>query len=147
MPQRISTILEPGTSLILDRIQAINAFAQAGYEVHINFSPIVYYRGWLEDYQKLFEEIDQNILQVIKPSVLAECIFLTHNAWQHERNLTEGHDSLEKIIWQPSLQETKTSQYGSQAVRYKSILKNKLIQQWLNLHNKILAWNKVRYIF
>ena len=41
MPQIMSDLLEPNTSKIIDRIKAINAFIDAGYDVHINFSPVI----------------------------------------------------------------------------------------------------------
>ena len=55
MPQNISTLLEPNTSEIIDRIKAIDAFIDAGYDVHINFSPVVVYYKWLQDYEYLFQ--------------------------------------------------------------------------------------------
>ncbi|BBJ31691.1 hypothetical protein RAS_08000 [Rickettsia asiatica] len=47
MPVRMSEILEPKTSTIIERIKAVNIFIEAGYEVHLNFSPIIAYEGWL----------------------------------------------------------------------------------------------------
>ena len=38
MPQNMSSILEPNTSKIIDRIKAVNAFIDSGYEVHLNFT-------------------------------------------------------------------------------------------------------------
>jgi spore photoproduct lyase len=147
MPQKISSLLEPKTSLINERICAIEPFIEAGYEAHLNFSPIVVYQGWLEDYQQLFIEIDKLIPDSFKESVLAECIFLTHNPWQHERNLARGQTHSEHLLWQPSLQESKRSEYGSQAVRYQRHLKAKFITEWQTLHDKLIPWNKIRYIF
>ena len=147
MPQTISSILEPNTSLILKRIQAIPAFIEKGYDVHLNFSPIVVYDKWLEDYQHLFELIDETIPESMKADIFAEGIFLTHNHWQHERNLMNHKDDAEKLLWDPKHQESKTSTYGSDAIRYHHTLKSAFIQQWKNLHTQILPWNKIRYIF
>ena len=61
MPQKISSLLEPNTPDIIDRIKAIDAFIDAGYEVHINFSPIVVYQGWLDDYRDLFDMISDYV--------------------------------------------------------------------------------------
>ena len=41
MPQKLADIHEPGTSKILDRIKAINPFIESGYNVHVNFSPVI----------------------------------------------------------------------------------------------------------
>jgi spore photoproduct lyase len=51
MPQELSSILEPSTSLIEDRIQAINLFKEAGYDVHINFSPVILYKSTYSLYE------------------------------------------------------------------------------------------------
>lgn len=147
MPQVISTILEPKTSRIEQRIEAIQRFIQSGYEVHINFSPIVVYDNWLTDYAELFECINVALNDEYKSSVKAECIFLTHNEWQHARNLENNRQSIENLIWQPSLQELKTSQYGSEAVRYNTRLKAQFIRQWRQLHGRFIPWNTIRYIF
>ncbi len=147
MPQAISSILEPHTSLIHDRIAAINDFSSAGYDVHINFSPIVIYDHWLEDYAMLFRMIDKELPESIKQFIYAECVFLTHNQWQHERNLINNKSPSEELLWQPNLQESKVSEYNSEGVRYRRGLKAKFIRQWTQLHHEIIPWNSIRYIF
>lgn len=147
MPQATSTILEPKTSLISARVAAISEFVAAGYEVHLNFSPIVVYENWLEDYRQLFELIADQVPITCRAQLQAECIFLTHNPWQHERNLAHARATAEQLLWTPAIQEAKTSQYGSQGVRYKAGLKRQFIQQWCDLHAAIIPWNTVRYIF
>ena len=58
MPQKWRKILEPDTSTIFDRVKAINNFIEAGYDVHINFSPVIVNNDWLKQYRILFEGID-----------------------------------------------------------------------------------------
>lgn len=147
MPQAISSILEPKTSPIEERIKAIEHFYNAGFEVHINFSPIVVYEQWLRDYQILFTDLNSYIPDKIKPSIKTEGIFLTHNEWQHQRNLERGSIESESIIWQPEFQEQKRSQYGSEAVRYHHHLKTSYIHQWRRLHQQMIPWNEIRYLF
>ncbi|AHM59995.1 lyase [Flammeovirgaceae bacterium 311] len=147
MPQSVSTLLEPKTTPITERIAAIKAFSRAGYEVHLNFSPIVVYEGWLQEYRVLFEEIAAAVPAELQQEVAAECIFLTHNPWQHERNLERGFAESEALLWQPEKQEAKQSQYGSQGVRYQIPLKREYISQWQALHDEIIPWNTIRYIF
>lgn len=147
MPQSKSSLLEPKTSPIIDRIKAINLFIEAGYDVHLNFSPIVAYEGWLDEYAELFEYLNEQIKDEYKTEVKAECIFLTHEEKQHERNLSAGKNDSEALIWQPELQESKISEYGGSAVRYKRGVKSNFIKRWTALHDKIIAWNKIRYIF
>ena len=85
MPQRLSSIIEPNTSEIIDRIKAIDAFIEAGYDVHVNFSPVVVYDNWLEDYEYLFQLVNDYV--DYKDIVKAEVIFLTHNENKHNYNL------------------------------------------------------------
>ena len=144
MPQHKSDLHEPRTSKIIDRIKAIDAFIDAGYDVHVNFSPIIVYDGWLEDYKDLF--IMMNDYVEYKDQVLAECIFLTHNFKKHTVNL-QRHPETEVDLWVTDLQETKVSQYGGENIRYKLSMKSEFIKQFKLLHNSIIPWNKIRYIF
>lgn len=144
MPQNISDKLEPNTSKIIDRIKAIDAFIDAGYDVHINFSPVVIYDNWLNEYAELFEYV--NTYVSYKDIVKCEVIFLTHNANKHQYNL-DNNLTGEDLIWKPEIQENKISEYGGLNIRYKHDLKSKYIQEWINIHDKIIPWNKIRYIF
>jgi spore photoproduct lyase len=81
-----------------------------------------------------------------KDQVLAEVIFLTHNEAKHLKNL-ETNPEAEKYLWVPSIQENKISQYGGKNIRYISNLKLKYIEQFTTLHDSIIPWNKIRYIF
>ena len=144
MPQHKSDLHEPHTSKIIDRIKAIDAFIDAGYDVHINFSPVIVYDGWLEDYADLFNMINDYVHY--KDQVLAEVIFLTHNFKKHTVNL-ERHPKTEVDLWVLDKQELKRSQYGGENIRYKLSLKGNYIKQFRQLHNQIIPWNTIRYIF
>jgi spore photoproduct lyase len=144
MPQNIADKLEPNTAKIIDRIKAVDAFIEAGYDVHLNFSPVVVYDGWYEDYNLLFKMCDDYIED--KEEVLAEVIFLTHNADKHQYNLDNNLDG-EELLWTPEFQESKTSQYGGKNIRYERNLKRIYIKQWKSLHDKVIPWNTIRYIF
>ena len=143
MPQIIADKVEPGTSKIIKRIQAVNDFYEAGYDVHLNYSPIIVYENYLDDYKKLFKLVDTIIDDSIKDKVKAECIFLTHNKKMHIIN----NEEIERLLWKPSIQETKISQYGNENIRYKYELKRRFIDSFLNAHEKEIPWQKVRYIF
>ena len=144
MPQNISDELEPNTSKIIDRIKAIDAFIDAGYEVHINFSPVVIYDNWLEDYEYLFQMVDNYV--DYQNEVKCEVIFLTHNENKHNYNLANNITG-ESLLWNTDIQENKISQYGGKNIRYKHNLKSEYIKQWINLHDRIINWNEIRYIF
>ena len=48
MPEQDARLLDLRTSPIGERIAAVDDFVAAGYEVHLNFSPVVLRAGWLE---------------------------------------------------------------------------------------------------
>ena len=146
MPQKYSDLLEPNTSLIFDRLKAINDFIKAGYCVHVNFSPVIVADDWLQEYEKLFLDLNAAVKNEYKPLVKAEVIFLTHNEKKHEYNL-KNELSGEELLWKPEIQENKTSQYGGENIRYNHILKAGYIESFKNLHNSIISWNTIRYIF
>jgi spore photoproduct lyase len=144
MPQIYSDKLEPNTSPIIDRIKAIDAFIDAGYDVHINFSPVIVYDNWLQEYEELFHMVNDYVNY--KDVVKCEVIFLTHNENKHYYNLSNNLQG-EELLWNPDIQESKISQYGGDNIRYKHNIKSKYIKEWVNLHNDIIPWNTIRYIF
>ena len=146
MPQILSDKLEPETSKIIDRIKAVNDFYEAGYDVHINYSPIIMYKEFVRDYTKLFKLIDSIVDDSIKDKVMAECIFLTHNKGMHKYNLSNGTEG-EEYLWNPEYQEDKISQYGGENLRYNRFHKRKYIKAFLSMHKQTIDWQKVRYIF
>lgn len=146
MPQNLSSILEPNTAPIIYRIEAIDRFITAGYDVHINFSPVIVYPGWLADYENLFKLVDTYVKDENKPNVKAEVIFLTHNQKKHAENVSNNLAG-EHLLWKPELQEEKVSSYGGVNVRYKYEKKKSYIDSWTSVHNKIIPWNTIRYCF
>jgi len=144
MPQIYANLLEPNTSPISDRIEAIDRFIDSGYDVHINFSPVIVFNDWLTHYEKLFDLVNNYVKH--KELVKAEVIFLTHNENKHKYNLANNLQG-EFLLWNKDIQENKTSQYGGNNVRYKHDLKNKYIEEWTKLHDSIIPWNTIRYIF
>jgi len=144
MPQERSDIHEPGTSKIIDRIKAINAFIEAGYDVHVNFSPVIVYQGWDKDYEELFAMLNDYV--DYKEQVLAEVIFLTHNEKKHEANLKK-HPYTERDLWKPKIQEPKVSQYGGINIRYNRHLKAVYMNGFRVMHDHIIPWNTIRYMF
>ena len=81
-----------------------------------------------------------------KDKVKAEVIFLTHNINKHLYNL-ENNLPGEELLWNSDIQEGKVSQYGGLNIRYKHDLKAQYIKEWTELHDKILPFNTIRYIF
>ena len=58
MPENVAKVVDVRTSPITERIKAVDDFVRAGYEVHLNFSPVIVYPGWEQDWSRLFEMID-----------------------------------------------------------------------------------------
>ncbi len=137
MPQKYSNVLEPNTDLISNRIQSIPRL-QKYMEVHINFSPIIYEEGWLNEYRKLFEEV-----KAAGIDVRCECIFLTYNNVQHERNSPLVND----LCWKPDIQEAKNSQYAPDNIRYEHNLKRKMVEDFIKLYSQYFDPRNIRYIF
>jgi spore photoproduct lyase len=146
MPQDYANELEPNTSTMIDRIKAINDFIEAGYDVHINFSPVIVIDGWLKQYEELFNLVNTYVKDEYKPSVKAEVIFLTHNVNKHDYNIQHNLPG-EYLLWNPAIQEPKVSQYGGINLRYKHDLKNQYIQQFIQIHEQNINWNRIRYVF
>jgi spore photoproduct lyase len=137
MPQTYSSVLEPGTDPILKRVEMLTKL-QSVLEVHINYSPIIYEDGWLEEYRDLFKLVHSTGIDT-----QCECIFLTHNEKQHARNSEE----VQGLLWKPDIQEKKDSEYAADNIRYKWRLKQKMINQFVELYSEFFNPENIRYIF
>lgn len=146
MPQSKAQLVDIRTSSIPERIAAVNDFVAAGYEVHLNFAPVIYYDAWLPEYQQLFEQIDDTLSPQAKAQLQAEVIFLTHNDRLHHVNLG-WHPQAESLLWQPDLQETKYSQTGGKNVRYKRGFKGTLVEALTQMLQAQLPYCTIRYAF
>jgi len=148
MPEDYRKILEPNTSSIYERLSAVRWFLSSGYEVHLNFSPVIVHDDWLRQYGALFEIISSGAKYHFWNfnDIKAEVIFLTHNEQKHQYNLQHKLPG-EELLWVPKLQESKVSQYGGKNIRYEHNRKADYIKQFVELHDKYIPWNTIRYIF
>jgi spore photoproduct lyase len=148
MPERWRKVLEPNTSSLDERLRAVTDFINAGYEVHLNFSPVIVHDHWLIEYELLFDIIAKHCYMYHWPknSVKAEVIFLTHNEDKHKYNLANKLPG-EELLWVPKIQEGKVSQYGGKNLRYEHNRKADYIKQFVKMHDEIIPWNTIRYIF
>ncbi|WP_346554164.1 spore photoproduct lyase family protein [Alkanindiges illinoisensis] len=147
MPETFRQILEPGTSSILERLDAVQLFIKAGWEVHLNYSPVIAYNQSSQQYEELFRLVDHKVPDQYKDRVKAEVIFLTHNEKMHLYNVQQGHEAIEQLLWQPQFQEIKQSGYGGEVLRYRYDIKAQMIRKFKQLHQAIIPWNTIRYIF
>ncbi|GAB3880916.1 spore photoproduct lyase family protein [Spirosoma agri] len=148
MPAHVSKLVDVRTDSIDKRIAAINEFYDAGYEVHVNFAPVIVYGGkqWRTDYRELFQQLDSALRPEVKTQLKAEIIFLTHNQGQHQANLAINPKA-EELLWVPELQESKVSQFGGWNIRYNHQLKSKMIMVFERLVQEEIPWCEIRYIF
>jgi len=148
MPAHVSKLVDVRTDSIEKRIAAINDFYDAGYEVHVNFSPVIVYGGkeWRNDYRELFRQLDAALRPEVKAQLKCEVIFLTHNQWQHQANLAINPKA-EELLWVPEIQENKVSQYGGWNIRYDHQLKSKMIAVFERILHEEIPWCEIRYIF
>jgi spore photoproduct lyase family protein len=146
MPHKMSRLVDVRTTPISDRIDVMNDFADAGYEVHVNFAPVIFYEGWLEDWLTVFTELNDKLNEKTKKQLACEIIFLTHNEQLHEVNMG-WHPKAEEVLWKPELQETKFSETGGKNVRYKRGVKQHLVDEFTNMVKTQLPYCAVRYAF
>jgi spore photoproduct lyase family protein len=143
MPPETSRLVDVRTSRVEDRIAAIDDFVEAGYEVNVNFGPVIVKDGWREDYTELFCMLSP----AAKKQLAAEVIFLTHTRELHEVNL-RWHPKGEEVLWRPDLQEQKTSQAsGEKVLRYERNLKRGLVREFRRLLQEHMPYCDVRYAF
>jgi spore photoproduct lyase family protein len=146
MPDKVARLLDIRTDRIADRIAAIDDFVAAGYEVHVNFSPVVVRDGWLLDWAELLDQLDAGLGPAAKAQLAAEIIFLTHNRDLHEVNLG-WHPKAEELIWRPDLQQPKRSQNGSWNVRYRTGEKGRHVAALTGLIAERTPYCRIRYAF
>ena len=146
MPDRVARVVDVRTSPMAERIAAIDDFVRAGYEVHVNFSPVILYPGWEADYRALFEAVDASLSAPAKSQLKAEIIMLTHNAALHEVNLL-WHPKAEDWLWTPDIQETKTSEGGGVNLRYRAGWKGRWLSRFKALLAEVMPYCEVRYAF
>jgi DNA repair photolyase len=153
MPAHVSRLVDVRTDSIEKRLHAINDFYDAGYEVHVNFSPVIIYnrfkgeeRDWIEDYRELFQQLDKITRADVKAQMQCEVIFLTHNADQHLANL-QINPVAEELLWVPEFQESKKSSFGGINIRYGHFYKSRMIEKFKNCLQQEIPWCGIRYIF
>lgn len=146
MPDADARVLDVRTSRIAERIAAVEDFVQAGYEVHLNLSPVVLREGWDADWAALLQRLDDELSPAAKAQAAAEVILLTHNADLHEVNLG-WHPKAEELLWRPELQQPKRSQNGQLNVRYRNDVKRDGVTRLQDLVARHAPWLSVRYAF
>ena len=146
MPREMSRLIDVRTHPVEHRIAAIDDFVAAGYEVHVNLSPVIVAGGWLDAWDELLGELDAGTGPAAKAQMAAEVIFLTHNDRLHGVNLG-WHPRAEELLWTPETQEPKRSQTGGWNVRYRRGWQGARVRDLLALIKRRTPWLRVRYAF
>jgi spore photoproduct lyase len=146
MPETIARIVDIRTSPMIERIHAINDFVAAGYEVHVNFSPVIVHENWEVEWKALFAELDAALSPAAKKQLKCEVIFLTHNEALHDVNL-KWHPRAEEWLWRPDIQERKWSQSGMENLRYRASWKRQWLDHFIGWLETSLPYCDVRYAF
>jgi spore photoproduct lyase len=133
MPQRFADVLEPKMQKVADRIPEINRLKDLGWEVHVNYSPLVFYKKWKEDYSELFKMV-KDIAGVNKCEVIA----LTNHANQMARSSDQARELMSLSY------EVKNS---SGVMRYPLKHKTRLLEEFKELYSQYFNLDTIRYIF
>ncbi len=151
MPQAVARYIDIGTSPIRERIASVNRLVEAGYEVHLNFSPIILYgddkhgdEAWRHDWVETWQEIDATLTPAAKAQLACEAFFLTHSAALHEINL-QWNPRGEDFLWSPALQQPKRTKPDLLVYDYPRTQRE--VARFKAGVEKFLPYCPVRYIF
>ena len=133
MPQKYSDVLEPKMSSILSRIHDINRLKALGWEVHCNYSPLIFYPGWKKEYDNLFNQVKE-----IAGENKCEVIALTNHKFQMIRSSAEAQELMKYSS------EVKNK---SGVLRYPLVHKTRLLNEFKSIYSKYFSLESIRYIF
>lgn len=145
MPEHHRKVLEINTANIQDRLRAINALVDKGFEVHINLSPIVVTDNFEQEYSDLLKLIDDTLTQQAKSQLAYEIIFLTHTTSQYEMvesYAPKAHKMMTEGPFPLVPKPTKAS-----VLSYPTSAKKAMKTTLLDLINKITPYSRVRYFY
>ena len=133
MPQRFADVLEPKMQKTIDRIHEINRLKNLGWEVHINYSPVVFSKGWEEAYDELFR-----MVKSIAGENKCEVIALTN----HPNQMAKASDEAKKLMKDSCEVKSKSG-----VMRYPLVYKKGWLDHWVFLYTGYFNSNTIRYIF
>tara|TARA_R100000773_G_scaffold12368_1_gene11432 strand:- start:135 stop:971 length:837 start_codon:yes stop_codon:yes gene_type:complete len=133
MPQEYSNILEPKMQKISSRIDDVNRLKDLGWEVHLNYSPLVFYPGWSKEYESLFKEVKDKAGEN-----KCEVIALTNHVHQMNRSSEEARELMKYS------DEIKN---GNGIMRYPIRQKTRALANFKMIYSKYFKLQTIRYIF
>ena len=133
MPQVYSAVLEPKMSSIVSRIHDVNRLKNLGWEVHINYSPLIFVKYWDKEYESLFKQVKE-----IAGENKCEVIALTNHRFQMVRSSKEAQELMK---WSSEVKN------NSGVMRYPLKYKTRWLQEFKELYSKYFDPESIRYIF
>lgn len=133
MPQTYSDVLEPKMQSISSRIADINRLKDLGWQVHINYSPVIMYHNFIQEYHDLFQEVKE-----VAGDSLCEVIFMTN----HTNQMAKAEADAQEMM-----QFSNEVKNQSGVMRYPLPLKGKGIQMFKTEYQKFWNLDTIRYIF
>ena len=133
MPQKYSNILEPKMQKISSRINDVNRLKDLGWEVHLNYSPLIFYPGWSKEYESLFKEVKDKAGEN-----KCEVIALTNHVFQMNRSNEEARELMKYS------NEIKNS---NGIMRYPIYKKSIALGNFKSIYSKYFNLKTIRYIF
>jgi spore photoproduct lyase len=133
MPQKYSNILEPKMQDIVSRIYDVKRLKNLGWEVHINYSPLIFYPGWKDEYQELF-----HIIAAIAGENKCEVIALTN----HTNQMARSSDEVKELMRRSYEIKNKSG-----IMRYPIKHKTRLLEEFKKLYSYYFKLDTIRYIF
>lgn len=145
MPESHRTTLEITTSSILDRLDAVNRLVDAGFQVHLNLSPIVVTEEYSQEYPQLLQLINSKLSERAKSQLAYEIIFLTHtdgqfamvDAYAPKAHTMMTHGPIPLV---PKPNKKNVLSYSQKDKKY---LKNQL-RSWISEYT---PYGRVRYCY
>lgn len=145
MPEHHRQTLELNTARIEDRVVAINKLVDAGFEVHINLSPIVVTANMAQEYADLLKLINDNLSDRAKAQSAYEIIFLTHSPTLYDKvpeYAPKAHDMMVNgpLSLVPKWNKPNVFSYGKKEKNQLKAVMNSLIQEFT-------PYSRIRYMF
>lgn len=146
-PQWVIDQTELGTSNVVDRLKGLNLAFDKGYEVHLNFSPMIITNSFKEDYTALMKLVRSLLSQDVLKQLKYEGIFLTHHRKLHMMNNQFFPTNSESLLWTPHNQELAENLRKNEKIRYIWSVRSRYISIFRNLISEYLPECTERYLF
>lgn len=146
-PQWVINQTELGTAKLVDRLEGLNQAYNKGYEVHLNFSPMVITPTFEQDYSDLLQLIRRTLSPQVLSQIKYEGIFLTHNQQLHKKNEIFFPTNSEDLLWSPDNQISSLNQRGNPKIEYIYPIRRNYINKFRNLISTYLPECLERYLF